>query len=104
LTITPHFKSPFNFNNATGIVDVVDQDTLAEYMACVSNVVECFQGDWQDNPSFGIPNPLFADAPLDLTAMQSAITLWEPRPVVTVSAVPNPNDPSQQTINIEVST
>ena len=104
MSITPHFKAPFNFNNTTGVADVVDQDTLAEVSACVSNVVECFQGDWADNSAFGIPNPLFHDAPLDTTAIQSAITLWEPRAVVSVYAIPNPEDPSQQTINIEVST
>lgn len=99
---TPHFSAPFRFTSV-GSVAVDDQDTLPEVRSCVLNVVDCFLGDCPDIPSFGIPNPLFKNAPIDVNAIQQAILTWEPRAtILSISDVGDPIDPSNRTISVKV--
>jgi hypothetical protein len=100
--ITPHFAWPFRFVGGVAAVD--DQGTLAEVEACVTRVVTCFIGDCPDVPDLGIPNPLFAQAPIDPTAITAACNLWEPRATVTVGEGADPSDPTGATriVTIEV--
>ena len=100
---TPHFAFPFSFGTM-GVADVDQQGSIEEIEACVGRVVTSFLGDLPDVPDFGIPSPLFANAPIDTSAIQRAIVLWEPRAsktVVVESA--GVDDPSHRVITVEVS-
>ena len=111
---TPHFSFPFAFSSegASDSTDptvefersanVVEQGTPAEIEACVEYIVSCNLGDCPDLPTLGIPDPMFANAPLDASAILRAINLWEPRAKVTVTDIADPTDPSHRFIEIEV--
>lgn len=73
----PHFAQPFSIS-ATGAA-VVEQDSAADVAACVYRVAVCPQGYREELPSFGIPQLARTPLPLNLPALESAITFWEPR-------------------------
>src|ERR1017187_3969388 len=97
-SITPHFSAPFSLSGGVAAVD--DQDTPAEIEGCVSRILNCFIGDCAGIPTLGIPNQLFANAPLDVSGIQRAVATWEPRADVSISESGSPFDPSDRTIEI----
>jgi hypothetical protein len=56
--VTEHFDAPFRFNS-NGRVASVEQDTSEDIGARLYNVVSCVQGAKLDDPTFGIPMPVF---------------------------------------------
>jgi hypothetical protein len=77
----PHFQVPFQLvttGNRAGAV-VVEQDTLEEIVSCVNTIVECPIGACPQLPTFGIPQPTFAQAPISTTELVAAIQTLEPR-------------------------
>jgi phage baseplate assembly protein W len=79
--VIPHFQWPWSFDTSTGVA-VVEQDTIDETYSNVQFLVACPAGAWQDQPSFGIPSPLFSQAPVDTNGIEQAIVAWEPRAAV----------------------
>ena len=73
----PHLAYPFAFG-ATGAA-VLDGGTAAEILACVALICDCPQGAQTSNPDFGVPETLFAQAPLNTATFVAAIRRWEPR-------------------------
>jgi phage baseplate assembly protein W len=73
----PHFAVPFNIT-ATG-ADVDEQGSTEEVFGCVQNIAACAVGFRVDLPSFGIPYPDFANAPINTDAIANALRSWEPR-------------------------
>jgi hypothetical protein len=72
---TPHFSSQFTFD-AKGRSVVVEQDSEGDLIARAKNVAVCPQGFREDNPDFGIPQLLFRNVPLDVSAVQNEIARW----------------------------
>ncbi len=99
---TPHLAYPFTLT-ADGAA-VVEQDTPEEVFACVRAIVACPIGFRDDLPRFGIPDPLFKNAPLNTDAYESAITEWEPRARVDVTDTADASDPASRHLRIAVST
>jgi hypothetical protein len=73
----PHFTWPFTIT-AQGAV-VAQQDSDAEINSCVATIVNCFQGDFPENPGFGIPDQTFSPTPLDTSGLETSILVWETR-------------------------
>ena len=99
---TPHFAFPFAFSS-TGAAAVNEQDTPQDIQDCVARIISCELGDCPDVYDFGVPSLLFANAPIDPTAIGSAIVLWEPRAVdaILVESAGR-DDPSHRVITVEV--
>lgn len=101
--VTPHFGWPFTFSPETGVA-VVEQDSLDEIMANVRLIVSCPLGAWLDVPSFGVPSPLFAQAPVNTSGIEQAIVQWEPRAVTTAREYPDAFNDATRNIVVNVST
>lgn len=101
MTDPPHFAAPFSFNGA-GVANVVEQDSVEEVAACVYNVVVCIEGQRIDEPDFGIPDPMFANAPVDITAIEDAIAQWEPRADLSLSEHGDAINAALRTVQIDV--
>jgi hypothetical protein len=99
---TPHFGYPFAFSSM-GVADVNQQDTPLDIRDCVARIISCELGDCPDVHDFGIPSPLFANAPVDPTAIHDAIVLWEPRAAdVVLVESEGLDDPAHRVITVEV--
>jgi phage baseplate assembly protein W len=79
----PHFAVPFTITAAGA--NVVEQDSDEEIYGCVRNIVACPIGARSDLPAFGIPDPVFSNAPLDTESVRSALKRWEPRAETVVT-------------------
>lgn len=99
---TPHLAYPFTIL-ASGAV-VLQQDTVEEVASCIGAISACLIGERDDNPLFGIPDPLFAIAPIDVAALDAALISQEPRArlAITDGAGGSGLDPSQRIITINV--
>jgi hypothetical protein len=82
---------------------VVEQDSLEDIFACVRMIVECPRGAWIDSPQFGIPSPLFAQAPVGTAGIQQAIVRQEPRASLLLSEYPDLLSPGARRVRIDVS-
>ena len=74
----PHFSFPFKFDPVNGVA-VVEQDTIEDVMSCEMVIASCPTGFRDDRPEFGWDWPELASVPLNLTALESALSEWEPR-------------------------
>lgn len=79
----PHLAYPFRVD-ADGSVAVVEQDTLDEVAQHAQVVLLTRRGQRPVVPEFGIPDPLFEEAPLDLADVEAAISRYDPRGRVVV--------------------
>jgi hypothetical protein len=75
----PHFSLPFGRDPSTGKVSVVEQDTAEHVMSCETMIVVHPLGFRDERPDFGWAWPEFRSLPLDLGALQEALTRLEPR-------------------------
>lgn len=85
----PHFNLPFMMISKNGVpqgIQVVEQDTTEEVLACVTAIVDCPVGAIPQLPSFGIPTPTFNIAPLDPSEIIAAIERIEPRATETATS------------------
>lgn len=101
---TPHFAYPFTFTSGTngGRAVVVQQGTVDEVSSCVANIATCDQGFRTDLPDFGIPDPTFSTLPLNTAVLGDAITKYEPRASLTITAAGDPVAPQDQTVTVYV--
>lgn len=99
---TPHFAWPFTFNAAGAQVN--EQDSLDDVFDCTQAIVACPVGARSDLPGFGIPNPLFAQAPLDTSGIARSLTYWEPRASVAAREFPDLVNEATRRVQINVST
>jgi hypothetical protein len=73
----PHFAWPFTLTDQGAVV--AQQDTDLEIDSCVSVIVNCFHGQFPENPGFGIPDQTFSSTPLDTAGLETSILVWETR-------------------------
>lgn len=76
--ILPHFDFPFRFA-ADKHGRVVQQDTEADVTNCVHAALRTTKGFRFYVPSFGITDPTFQNAPVDLVTIEQEIAENEPR-------------------------
>lgn len=88
MSFVPHFDIPFRFLS-TGHAAVVDQDTLDDVSNCVETIFRTMQGERDDNPSFGIPDPSFQLQPIDLGLLVEAVLQQEPRASLVMDQAPD---------------
>ena len=77
----PHFSWPFTITS-TG-AQVVQQDSEGDVVSCVNAIAFCQQGEWPEDPTFGIPDQTFTTE-LDLDSLYTAIIRLEPRASVDI--------------------
>jgi phage baseplate assembly protein W len=70
--IFPHFDLPFRFA-ADKHGRVVQQDTEADVTNCVHACLRTTRGTRFYLPNFGITDPTFQNAPVDLTALEREV-------------------------------
>lgn len=78
----PHFAGPFQFM-ANGKPVVVQQDSTEDIASSLYNILICPQGAKLDDPTFGIPTPLFGTFPLNWSPALAAVADLEPRAQTT---------------------
>jgi hypothetical protein len=100
--LIPHFAFPFTFTAANGAA-VYEQDSIDEILTCATLIASCPQGAWPDQPAFGIPSPLFAQAPINPNGILQSITRWEPRAVATAVEYPDAFNDAIRTVQISIS-
>jgi phage baseplate assembly protein W len=84
---TPHLAYPFRMTPGGAVL--VEQDSIDEIAGCVAAICDTPQGSRDDQPSFGIPDPLFGPVPLRTQPIVAAITVLEPRAKLTVTDSPD---------------
>jgi phage baseplate assembly protein W len=88
MSFVPHFDLPFRFLS-TGHAATVDQDTLDDVSNCVEAIMRTLQGERNDNPSFGIPDPTFQLQPIDVGLIIEAVLQQEPRASLVMEQDPD---------------
>jgi hypothetical protein len=80
----PHLAFPFaRTSDGTGI-QVNEQDTVNEIMACQMVIINCPVGYRDDRPEFGWAMPYMRQAPLDTGGLEQALREFEPRGPVNI--------------------
>lgn len=78
----PHPDLPFRFSGGllgTGNPVEVEQGSVDEIANCVQAIVRYEQGQREEAPEFGIPDPTFSDGDIDISEIKDQISIWEPR-------------------------
>lgn len=73
----PHFSLPLRLSG--GRFAVNDQDSNDEVAECVEAIVRCSRGFRVELPTFGVPDPTFAQQDISPAALEQAVLEWEPR-------------------------
>lgn len=81
----PHFLIPFAISSE-GSVETIEQNTAAEIVQSVANLVGTRPGTRLMVPTYGITDPTFAG--FDQVALQLGVAKWEKRAAVSVVATP----------------
>lgn len=87
----PHFDLPFRFN-ANGVVAVVEQDSLADVVNCVTAIMMTPLGTRPEIPTFGVPDLTFEKQPLQLQDLLDSVESNEPRATVVFTQAPDVMD------------
>lgn len=95
----PHLKIPFSLLPDL-TAQVVAQDSIDDIQQCVAVLCATTQGTRIEVPTYGIPDPVFSTG--QPAAIEKAVAKWEPRAQVTATAVPNPLDPNELDITVQV--
>lgn len=82
--VLPQFDAPFRLDSK-GQAVTVEQGSPEDIAAQIYNVIACPQGAKQNDPTWGIPSPLFGPVPLDLNGIVKAVQALVPG--ATVEAV-----------------
>lgn len=77
MTEIPHLAFPIRFIGDD--VLTVEQDTIEEIELCVRTILAWRIGERPEAPEFGIPDPTFGQAPIDLEPIRAAVLDFEPR-------------------------
>ena len=97
----PHLAFPFaRTPDGTGI-QVNEQDTVEEIMACEMVIVSYPVGFREDRPEFGWAWPDLAQAPVSTASIEQALKEFEPRGPVRIDAVHDYAN-STATLNVNV--
>jgi phage baseplate assembly protein W len=97
----PHLAYPFaRTPDGTGI-QVNEQDTEAEIMACEMVIVSYPVGYREDRPEYGWAFPDLAQAPISTASLEQALKEFEPRGPVQIDAVHDYAN-STATLNVNV--
>jgi phage baseplate assembly protein W len=102
----PHMSYPWRMvtqPDGTLAVNVDEQDSIDEILSCVQEIVVCPLGAWIDQPSFGMPSSVFAQAPVGTGGLTQAITRWEPRATAVAREYPDLVSRSIRNISVDVS-
>src|SRR5262245_5054438 len=75
--LQPHFRYPLELRD--GALRVVEQASPADILGRVDVLVRCPLGFLNDIPDFGIEDPTFGEGPINVSEIEDAIALWEPR-------------------------
>lgn len=98
--VVPQWDAPFRLDQTTGKVVEVEQGSPQDVAAQIYNVISCPQGAALNQPSFGIPFPLFQSLPLDLNAIVKAVqTLVRD---ATIEAIQQTLADATSTVNVTV--
>jgi phage baseplate assembly protein W len=86
---TPHFAHPFAFaeqpdGSLAALVD--EQDSLEEITGCIARIVSFPRGSRDELPDFGIDDPTFEQAPVDVRLLSAQVAEWEDRVEVQADA------------------
>lgn len=101
----PHFSHPFVFMTLPGggvVAGVDEQDEGDEIAACVERIVRTPEGYRDELPSFGIPQQVFAQGPLDTEPIRRKVAEFEPRADLDLSSSISTQDELVQTIRVEL--
>lgn len=82
----PHFNLPFRF---AVHADAVQQSTIDDVTNCVEACLRTHLGWREEEPQFGIDDPVFGQQPINLQPMLSQLLLNEPRAVVLMTQAPD---------------
>jgi phage baseplate assembly protein W len=86
----PHFCYPFQFGSGTDKHALVNQqDSEDDIMACVIAIIKTQRGWRDDLPDFGVPPQVFAEQPLRVEDVRSALNEWEDRAAYKVTTEPD---------------
>lgn len=90
-TVTsPHFRYPFRFGaGANKHALVNEQSSEDDIIACVIAIVKTPRGFRDDVPEFGVPEQIFAEQPLNIEEIQSALEEWEERAAYKIVTEPD---------------
>lgn len=72
----PHFAFPLQAVNGAFLTN--DQDSPDDVAVCVETVLSTMTGDLDDDPEFGVPDPMFS-APVAINEVEDAVRANEPR-------------------------
>jgi hypothetical protein len=101
-TERPHFAVPFTRTPDGRKVQVVEQDTAEHVMGQELVVAQCPLGAREARPEFGWPWPEFANAPIDVDSLESALRKFVPSSKATAREVADLADASVRHIEVEV--
>lgn len=100
MTDVPHFAFPFQF--ATPQAAVVEQDTIEDVVACATVILSCPKGYRVELPEFGLPDPTFSVAPLDVDVIAETLDTWEPRASNLINDQPDKFDELVRHVQVTV--
>ena len=81
--MVPHFAFPFSVNGSSFIVR--EQDSVEEIQDCVTVLVLTPVGSRLVLPSYGTPETLYAQTPVDVDSILTNMNEWEPRASVVLA-------------------
>lgn len=73
----PHLALPVRFVGGAAVT--VEQDSTDEIAQCVETILRYRPGQRPELPDFGVADPTFQMAPIDLDRARAAVLEWEPR-------------------------
>jgi phage baseplate assembly protein W len=77
MTDIPHFTLPLRFERGAAVV--AEQDETDDIASCVVAILLCPIGMRAELPEFGITDPTFSMAAVDVDVISAAVHRWEPR-------------------------
>jgi hypothetical protein len=86
----PHFDLPFRYSGSSPAV--AEQDSVKDIVNCVEAIVMTGIGERVEVPEFGITPPLFAQQPIDISAILDQVVGLEPRADVVIEQYPSVAD------------
>lgn len=101
MTDVPHFRVPFNFGR-NNHADVIEQDSTDDVKQCVEAVLRTPLGSRLEVTDYGIEDQNFKENGPDERSLRRVIDRWEPRADYDITIIPNPADPQDWTIQVEI--
>lgn len=95
----PHLAIPFRLADGNGPAATVEQNSIDDITQCVEVLLATELGSRVELPGYGAADQTFTQQ-FDTSLILQAVTAWEPRATVTVSATPGRNP--QVTVNVSV--